>query len=99
MNNRIKEVIRECGLSQKEAAAKIGITYQALNQMQNAASLSTSTLDKIASALNVPLYTLISDINNNNNNNNNNIFFALIYDNGIITTYTNKEEFIKNATK
>lgn len=53
---RIKEVLKEKHLTQQELADKMGVSLSAVKQMLNADSLTTATLEKIATALNVPTW-------------------------------------------
>mgnify|MGYP002574734341 FL=1 len=55
---RIKELLKEKRLTQQELAAMIGVSYQSMKQTLNAPSVTTATLEKIASALNVPMWEL-----------------------------------------
>lgn len=54
----IKEILRERGLTQTDLANLLGVSVQSVRQTLNADSVSTKTLQKIASALNVPLWRL-----------------------------------------
>lgn len=59
MENRIKEILSEKGLTAKELSLKIGISsvslYNIINGKQEA---SANTLNAIATALNVPFWQL-----------------------------------------
>ena len=55
---RIKEVLKENGYTQQMLADKMNVSLSAVKQMVSAGSLTTSTLEKIASALNVPIWQL-----------------------------------------
>ncbi len=55
---RIKEVIKEKGLTQSDLANALGVSLSAVKQMLNAPSITTATLEKIAAALNVPVWQL-----------------------------------------
>lgn len=57
---RIKELLKEKGLTQQELADKVGVSYQSMKQTLNAPSVTTSTLEKIATALNVPMWQLFA---------------------------------------
>ncbi len=57
---RIKELLKEKGLTQQELADILGVSYQSIKQTLNAPSVTTSTLEKIASALNVPMWQLFA---------------------------------------
>ena len=54
---RIKEVIKEKGYTQREFADKLGMTSIGLSQIVNGKP-SYTTLEKIASALDVPMWQL-----------------------------------------
>ena len=54
----IKEILKERGLTQTDLANLLGVSVQSVRQTLNADSVSTKTLQKIASALNVPLWRL-----------------------------------------
>lgn len=53
---RIKEIMKEKGITQPELAEKMGVSVSAIKQMVGAASLTTATLEKIGAALNVPTW-------------------------------------------
>ncbi len=55
---RIKEVIKEKGLTQKELADKLGMTTVGLSQILSGKP-SYTTLEKIASALGVEVWELL----------------------------------------
>lgn len=55
---RIKEVLKENSCTQQMLADKMNISLSAVKQMVSAESLTTSTLEKIATALDVPLWQL-----------------------------------------
>ena len=55
---RIKEVLKEKKITQVELAEKMEISISAVRQMVVADSLTTTTLNKIAKALNVPIWQL-----------------------------------------
>ena len=57
---RIKEVLKENGYTQQMLADKINVSLSAFKQMVSAESLTTSTLEKIATALNVPMWQLFA---------------------------------------
>lgn len=59
MNHRIKELIKEKGYTQQEFAEKLGMTRIGLSQLVNGKP-SYPTLEKIATALNVPLWQLFA---------------------------------------
>lgn len=53
---RIKEIMKEKGITQPELAEKMGVSVSAVKQMVGAASLTTATLEKIGAALGVPTW-------------------------------------------
>ena len=54
------ELLKEKGLTQQELADMVGVSYQSIKQTLNASSVTTSTLEKIATALNVPMWQLFA---------------------------------------
>lgn len=59
MKHRIKELIKEKGFTQQEFAEKLGISRVGLTQLVNGKP-SYPTLEKIAEALNVPMWQLFA---------------------------------------
>lgn len=59
MSHRIKELIKEKGYTQQEFADKLEITRVGLSQLINGKP-SYPTLEKIATALNVPMWQLFA---------------------------------------
>ena len=57
---RIKEVLKENDCTQQMLADKMNVSLSAVKQMVSAESLTTSTLEKIATALNVPMWQLFA---------------------------------------
>ena len=57
---RIKELIKEKGYTQKEFAKKLGMTTVGLSQILSGKP-SYTTMEKIANALNVPIWQLFID--------------------------------------
>lgn len=57
---RIKEVLKEKGYTQQMLADEMNISLSAVKQMVSADSLTTSTLEKIAFALGVPMWQLFA---------------------------------------
>lgn len=57
---RIKDVLKEKGMTQQELAEMMGVSYQSIKQTLNASSVTTATLEKIATALNVPMWQLFA---------------------------------------
>ena len=57
---RIKEILKEKGITQIELAEKLGVSHQSIKQTLNASSVTTATLEKIALALNVDMWELFA---------------------------------------
>ena len=57
---RIKELLKEKGCTQQILANRMNISLSAVKQMVSAESLTTSTLEKIATALDVPMWQLFA---------------------------------------
>lgn len=57
---RIKEVLKEKGITQQELSERLGVSYQSIKQTLNAPSITTATLEKIAIALDVPMWQLFA---------------------------------------
>ena len=57
---RIKEVLKENGCTQQMLADRMNVSLSAVKQMVAADSLTTSTLEKIATALDVPMWQLFA---------------------------------------
>lgn len=55
---RIKDVLKEKGITQQMLADKMNVSLSAVKQMVSANSLTTTTLEKIAAAINVPIWQL-----------------------------------------
>ena len=55
---RIKDVLKEKGITQQMLADKMNVSLSAVKQMVSANSLTTTTLEKIATALGVPIWQL-----------------------------------------
>ncbi len=60
---RIKDVLKEKGITQQDLADMVGVSYQSIKQTLNASSVTTATLEKIATALNVPMWQLFASPN------------------------------------
>lgn len=58
MEHRIRELIKEKGYTQQEFADKLGIARESLARILN--SPSYPSLEKIATALNVPMWQLFA---------------------------------------
>lgn len=63
METRIKVILKEKGIKQKELANKVGISYQGLKDALSRNQFSISRLEDIASALGVEFYELFVDKN------------------------------------
>ena len=57
---RIKELLKEKGCTQQILANRMNISLSAVKQMVSAESLTTSTLEKIATAVDVPMWQLFA---------------------------------------
>lgn len=57
---RIKEILKEKRMTQQELADKMNVSLSAVKQMVSAESLTTTTLEKIATALDVPMWQLFA---------------------------------------
>lgn len=57
---RIKELLKEKGCTQQILANRMNISLSAVKQMVSAESLTTSTLEKIATALDAPMWQLFA---------------------------------------
>lgn len=60
MTIRIKDLLKEKGISQKDLADKLGITVVGMSKILNG-NPKVDTLEKIASALNVEIWELFID--------------------------------------
>lgn len=61
-NNKIKEVRKSKGISQKDLAKKIGVSPSAMSQFEKQTNIKEETLKKIATALDVSPFDLFDDI-------------------------------------
>lgn len=57
---RVKELLKEKGCTQQILADRMNVSLSAVKQMVSAESLTTSTLEKIATALDVPMWQLFA---------------------------------------
>lgn len=57
---RIKEVLKEKGCTQQMLADRMNVSLSAVKQMVSAESLTTSTLKRVAAALDVPMWQLFA---------------------------------------
>lgn len=90
MTHRIKELIKEKGYTQQELADKLNMSRVGLSQLINGKP-SYPTLEKIASALNVPMWQLFASPEEVNNN--------LANDLKIICPHCNKSISLKIGVK
>lgn len=95
---RIKQVLESKGLTNTSLAELMGISKQAVGQMIKAESLTTATLEKIAEALEVPLWHLVTDpdkVLDCQDNNKDYDFSAFVRCGGVHYTADNIDEFNK----
>lgn len=88
---RIKEILKEKGMTQQELAEKLGVSYQSIKQTLNATSVTTGTLEKIANILDVPMWQIFASPEEVNNN--------LANDLKIICPHCNKSISLKIGVK
>ena len=62
--DKIKQALKSKGLTYSDLASKLGVSEQSVKQTINRDSISTSTLERIAQAIDVPAWTLIADAPN-----------------------------------
>ena len=60
MSTRIKEIMTSKGFTNVSLGEKMGVSKQAVGQMLKAESLTTASLEKIAIALDVPMWQLFA---------------------------------------
>lgn len=60
MSTRIKEIMASKGFTNVSLGEKMGVSKQAVGQMLKAESLTTASLEKIAVALDVPIWQLFA---------------------------------------
>lgn len=58
---RIKQVLKSKGVTYAELASRMGLSEQSIKQTINRESVSTTTLQRIAAAIDVPAWTLLDD--------------------------------------
>ena len=58
MQNRLKTLIRQSGMSQVELAERLGMSKVGINKIISTTQPRFSTMEKIAEILNVPLWKL-----------------------------------------
>lgn len=94
MSTRIKEIMTSKGFTNVSLGEKMGVSKQAVGQMLKADSLTTASLEKIAVALDVPMWQLFaSPAEVNTPQENNTDFAAFIRYKGIHYTADTLEEF------
>lgn len=59
---RIKEIRKEKGMTQKDLAKKIGVSPSAVNKFEKQICLRRKTLNKIADALEVPVSQIFEEV-------------------------------------
>ena len=57
---RIKDILKKNRCTQQMLADRMNVSLSAVKQMVSAESLTTATLEKIATALNVPMWQLFA---------------------------------------
>lgn len=60
MKHRIKEILKERGITQKEFADMLGTSLPNIKSMVSSQNLSMSTLNNVAKALNIDAYNLLA---------------------------------------
>ncbi len=60
IGKNVKKYRRKAGLTQKDLAEKLSVSAAAVSQFESAESLNYSTIEKIAKALNINPYYLIT---------------------------------------
>lgn len=94
MSTRIKEIMTSKGFTNVSLGERMGISKQAVGQMLKAESLTTASLEKIASALDVPMWQLFASPEEvAPTNDENTDFAAFIRYDGIHLTADTWEEF------
>ena len=58
MQNRTREILKKLGVKQVELAEKLGMTTVGINQLMRTDQPKIETLEKIASAIDVPVWQL-----------------------------------------
>lgn len=58
MQNRTREILKKVGVKQVELAEKLGMTTVGINQLLRTDQPKIETLEKIANAINVPVWQL-----------------------------------------
>lgn len=106
MSTRIKEIMTSKGFTNVSLGERMGISKQAVGQMLKAESLTTASLEKIASALDVPMWQLFASPEEvAPTNDEYSDFAAFVRYKGIHYTADNLEEFntiveeLKSITK
>lgn len=61
IGERIREVRKECGITQKELGERLGLSYQSIAQWENnLRNPKSETVLKIANALGISVYSLLN---------------------------------------
>ncbi|WP_108821443.1 helix-turn-helix domain-containing protein [Dysgonomonas sp. Marseille-P4361] len=66
MNYRIKDLCKEKGITIGELSDKVGIARESISRIIGGNNTSTDTLQKIATALNVPISALFDEAHPSN---------------------------------
>lgn len=99
MSTRIKEIMTSKGFTNVSLGEKMGVSKQAVGQMLKAESLTTASLEKIAIALDVPMWQLfaspeeVASVPQETNTD----FVAFVRYKGIHYTADTLEEFLKQV--
>lgn len=67
MNYRIKDLCKEKGITIGDLSDKVGIARESISRIIGGNNTSTDTLQKIATALNVPVSALFDEVQSNGN--------------------------------
>jgi transcriptional regulator with XRE-family HTH domain len=100
MSTRIKEIMASKGFTNVSLGEKMGVSKQAVGQMLKAESLTTASLEKIAVALDVPIWQLFAspeEVSNVPPHETNTDFVAFVRYRGIHYTADTLEEFLKQV--
>lgn len=99
MSTRIKEIMASKGFTNVSLGEKMGVSKQAVGQMLKAESLTTASLEKIAVALDVPIWQLFASPEevSAHPQDTSSDFAAFIRFKGIHYTADTLEEFLKQV--
>jgi transcriptional regulator with XRE-family HTH domain len=65
VGNKIREIRKEKGLTQKELGKRLGVSDMSVSRYENAENMQLETLKKVAAALEVPIGAFIVSSKNN----------------------------------